>query len=491
MPNIEYFDISDYSEKHQAKLRGINFRYKHTLNEFNKAYERVDQVGLGAPEVALSIASGIGSGALAGAALPIFGPAIGAGIGGFLGAIGVLFKGFKSEALDRKQQAAVGAIKTRFQRASEATKQALNFSQQRFQNIQLFNKASARFLKNKNAAAHLELNATMLAETNTFKRNLANLGLKLKTIRLERGNVARTILRQRDLFKVKQEAIIAKYNITKESIDNKLNILGSKYRMASLAKDMRALDVVKAKQAQFLSTITPVTKGAAESLRPANRTLKQVSDSLALMNSIEQTQAQIVLGYRELVQGLNLQAKELSGAARLAKLSYKINFKELTNTAANTLDRLNTQLIAYGAELQNLAQQRRILNETFTNRQNFYSARRLLLNEELGIALDRLNITTTSQLTAEAENYTKILDHYNNLSDQSASRITDIVSSDEIGEISGLSSSFNNALSVLQNYLNTQARSNVQAPQNSPSLQGPKIQSFPIQPIELPGIYNV
>ena len=473
--NIEYFTTDSYKDKYSVNLKNIESSFTSLDKELAQYQKEADETGYSA----ISFLGTVGAGTASGAAIgSVFGP-VGSIFGGFVGLLGGIFTGVsqgqQAEIADTQQINAIQQIRENLKTRSRVFSTKLAASRQRFQNIFAQREATANYYRNQTALKHAQLNDAIETLNIDYRKGLGELGLKQRLTGGRLDNTVDAIYRNKEIYSLKKESLIERYQLEKQSFDDGLNILSTKYHLASLAKDMRAVEIAQTKQQQFLQTVTPVTQGAAaglQQLQTSSRTLEQISNSISVMNAIEQKEAQTLLIYRDAVTKLDQQTRSLKLNKTYAQSNFRVKLKELTAGAAGIIAELDNQVSAYKLQLENLASQRVLLNQSYDSRHASLLGRQSLIDQELQVSLSRLEASVGNQLTNEAERYGLLLEEQKALGREARFRTLQIVNTDELGEIQTNLRAYEQFQRQLVGLTN-QRRQNINIPIN-PGLLGPR-----------------
>ena len=462
MANIERFDLDDYESGQAEKIDALTSEYLKFDLELGSLIRELSNDpnftwDLAAPDKAL-----IGAGTGAAVGTKLF-PGLGTLAGGFIGGLGgliwdgvELISGIgKNKARQRIALNQLQGLRTKVKTAYTSLRQKFDIRAQRFQTLSKIGDTQKRLRRTQAQKAKAALSQNLLNARLNYQRDLTNLNRRTALTSVRLDNTIRNYKNSKQLFFVSKDALYEKYKIEKSSIDTQLNVLTSKYYLADLAKDVQSVGLAKARQQQFMQTIIPVSQGLKASYTNAQASLtslKQISQSIETASAIEQSEAEILLNYKQTTE--SLRGKETILRARGATLgqAYKVDLKTMTAKAAKGLGELDGQRRAYNVELEGLALQKQVLHTSYDERSQDYSGRMALIDEELSATIDLIDLGIQQDASQEAYNLANMFEQTRQLIQSGLTTARNILASDDLSDIQAQAQSFD---SIFKNTINT------------------------------------
>ena len=315
---------------------------------------------------------------------------------------------------------------------------SIKSSESRFNTYKLQEQTTKKRAKNKAALAHVNLQYTAAQNKATYLNRITKLKTDEIRANAELDNAIIGLATTKQSFKLQKEILFERFQVDKQKYNAGFNAITSKYYLAGVAKDMRALRTARFQQQQRLSALTFSSKSltrAQQISQGSLRSIKQIGDSLALANDIEQSNLAVLLNYRNTIADLKEMSSRLKTNRATAEKQLQLDLAKLTHTAATTLNKLDASKRSLNATLEGLALQRQSLGNAYSSFNRFFDAKRRLIDEEL-----ELDIATQSQRFSllrnrEYENYMSLINQRNKFDRDTTGLIQDFQHAFDLGNV--------------------------------------------------------
>ena len=486
MPNIEYFDYKDFRTSYRQRLAEFHKNMIATENEIRELVMEIandgTEYGTHAGRFVTDVGGGAAAGFLAGSAVPGVGNIVGGIVGGSIGFVSWVSSLFASgEEEDIRQAKALLGYQKVLKQSRVAYAQfskRIEFTDERFQNILNVHRSKASLYKTRSEKAKAALSAQLQNEKLTYERQLTKLNVQTNQAVVGRANTIDAYKRRRDIAFLKHDALIAKADIQRTAIDTQLNVVTSKYKIANLAKNMQALKTAELKQRRFIKSLTPAKTALNSKIRSieANSvTLKGISEAISAANAIEQSEMSTLINYKKAMTSVRNDITLLSSKRTGLAKALKVDLAELSATTSNLLAELDGQRKSYDIQIAGLAQQRKTLVDTNSQRRYSFDARLKLLDDELADTLNLLDIESSEELTNQVNKFNNLMDSFSlyqiDAFDTVGSIDLGVVSGDLQSSLNSLQQAYNNLNTLANEYYKYERRTSI-APAKIPTLKG-------------------
>ena len=370
--------------------------------------------------------SGLAAGAVGAGTGTFLFPGLGTVGGGFLGFVGgvaargalniwkVFNKGKEREIANHAAREAAqrqrGELKEFF---IESDRQKRS-SQFRFNTLLSQEKTLTTRYKNKAASAHINLQLSLGREKASYLNKITQLQVQdLKATNALESTI-KLLADSKRAYKLNKDLLFQQFKLDNQGFKADFNVITAKYQMAGLAKNLQALKIAELRQQQALAlnsyssgSLTNAQRISQSSLR----SLKEISSGIELANAIEQRSLKNVLDYKNAVADLVAESTKLNLEKGALATRFRLDLLKLNSTARTNILKLDTNKRALEVTLEGLALQQQALGNAFSNFNQFYNARKRLIDAELETDLTSASDRFSLLKNREYENYMSIINN--------------------------------------------------------------------------------